>query len=317
MTCNGWLALPPSLHGFCTRSANNCQHQRGSSTSVASCLAAAWSADASQDLLLGCRAALESDYVSEHLHEWIDITFGYKLSGQAAVEAKNVTLLPSAPDGRLSSAGYTQLFQSPHPRRKPSSEGGELTASQVGGSGPASHGLPAGRLRLCSGRGEGAGAVIVSLLSSLRRSVQNAIVSCWRVPYRMLQFSLLRKYCAEPMRSAVVDAELASLLWLDPLQAPASWAACLQQLDELEGGASYTPCEAVRSDDVACNGSHGLPPLTVQFGQLVVQLYLQRPVHICPLNTRCAFVWEGGLPLLPRWQPSGVLYRTSAERPFL
>lgn len=37
-----------------------------------------------------CFQALECDYVSAHLHEWIDLIFGYKQQGPPAVEAVNV-----------------------------------------------------------------------------------------------------------------------------------------------------------------------------------------------------------------------------------
>ena len=63
-----------------------------------------------------CRQALESDRVSDQLHEWIDLTFGYKLSGQAAVNAKNVSLPMHSPTG-MAVTGRAQLFERPHPPR--------------------------------------------------------------------------------------------------------------------------------------------------------------------------------------------------------
>ncbi|KAG9153049.1 hypothetical protein Leryth_012307 [Lithospermum erythrorhizon] len=63
------------------------------------------------------RDALESNKASSMIHHWIDITFGYKMSGQAAIDAKNVMLPPSAStDPR--SVGRFQLFSKPHPPRQ-------------------------------------------------------------------------------------------------------------------------------------------------------------------------------------------------------
>lgn len=83
------------------------------------------------------REALESPYVSEHLHQWIDLIFGCKQRGEAAVQATNVFHylsyqgakdLDSIDDemerlatmGIIHNFGQTpeQLFQRPHEIRE-------------------------------------------------------------------------------------------------------------------------------------------------------------------------------------------------------
>lgn len=81
--------------------------------------------------------ALESEYVSAHLHEWIDLIFGYKQQGESAVQAHNVfhhlfyegnvdiysiddPLRRSAVIGFINNFGQIpkQLFRKPHPSRR-------------------------------------------------------------------------------------------------------------------------------------------------------------------------------------------------------
>ena len=50
------------------------------------------------------------------LHHWIDVTFGYKLKGNAAAAAKNVALEGDS-SGWHGLGGRAQLFTSPHPPR--------------------------------------------------------------------------------------------------------------------------------------------------------------------------------------------------------
>ncbi|GAB2294187.1 hypothetical protein Dimus_028405 [Dionaea muscipula] len=63
------------------------------------------------------RDALESQRVSREIHHWIDITFGYKMSGDAALASKNVMLSSSQPS-LPRSMGRRQLFTRPHPIRR-------------------------------------------------------------------------------------------------------------------------------------------------------------------------------------------------------
>ncbi|KAG2459437.1 NBEL1 protein, partial [Polypterus senegalus] len=87
------------------------------------------------------RKALESEFVSAHLHEWIDLIFGFKQRGPAAIEALNVFYYCTyegavdldsivnekerkALEGMISNFGQTpcQLLKEPHPVRLSSEE---------------------------------------------------------------------------------------------------------------------------------------------------------------------------------------------------
>ncbi|KAI1721485.1 beige/BEACH domain-containing protein [Ditylenchus destructor] len=63
------------------------------------------------------RKKLESYEVSSKLHRWIDLCFGYLLSGQDAVDALNVHLSFVESPNCVRKHGAVKLFSKPHPRR--------------------------------------------------------------------------------------------------------------------------------------------------------------------------------------------------------
>jgi len=105
---------------------------------VSDCALPTWAHESSAEFVRLNRLALESEYVSENLHHWIDLIFGYKQRGQPAKEAHNLffhltyegavdiatvkdPVLLEAIKDQISQFGQTpvQLWKRPHPQRQP------------------------------------------------------------------------------------------------------------------------------------------------------------------------------------------------------
>ena len=96
-----------------------------------------WAKNDPREFVRVHREALESDYVSAHLHKWIDLIFGFRQAGEAAAEVANVfhhlfyegnvdifsiddPLQRNATIGFINNFGQIpkQLFKKPHPAKK-------------------------------------------------------------------------------------------------------------------------------------------------------------------------------------------------------
>ncbi len=97
-----------------------------------------WASDSPHKFVRQHRLALESEKVSSHLHEWIDLVFGYKQRGEAASRSDNVfyyltyegavnvasitdSIQRKAVEAQVAHFGQTpsQLLKDPHPPRMP------------------------------------------------------------------------------------------------------------------------------------------------------------------------------------------------------
>ena len=167
-----------------------------------------WASDAA-DFVAKHRAALESDYVSAHLHLWIDLIFGCKQRGKPAVEALNKFFYltyevdfrgrtPSevrAIKAQINNFGQTpqQLWVSAaHPQRRPRPVPPSLSLREHGGS--------------ASGGGSGGGGVVVGATIALRLdAVPLALLALDDV---LLLFDAGRKTHARRRANPTTDAKL-------------------------------------------------------------------------------------------------------------
>ena len=98
-----------------------------------------------EDFIIQNREALESDYVSENLHKWIDLIFGHRQRGDGAIESLNIFYYltyegavelenitneteRSSLEQFINNFGQTptQLLKTSHPKRKSRSELGSV-----------------------------------------------------------------------------------------------------------------------------------------------------------------------------------------------
>lgn len=145
------------------KNANNVEFGRDQSgTKVDDVELPPWAHGSAKEFVRVNREALESNFVSSTLHHWIDLIFGYKQHGAAAVDACNVfyhltyegavdlenisdEAMKRAIVDQINEFGQTpsQLFKTPHPakaRVSPVGSGAASLPTSTSSAGPISHG---------------------------------------------------------------------------------------------------------------------------------------------------------------------------------
>ena len=87
--------------------------QRQTGQLVSDVILPPWAEESARLFVLKHRQALESSHVSKHLHEWVDLIFGFKQQGRAAVAATNV-FHPSVCSPTLTRSDSTSHDNSTH-----------------------------------------------------------------------------------------------------------------------------------------------------------------------------------------------------------
>ncbi|CAF5102401.1 unnamed protein product, partial [Rotaria magnacalcarata] len=78
------------IHEFLVNQQNFNFGNRQNGMKVSDVTVPAWSKRNARLFVCGLRQALESDYVTNRLHQWIDLIFGFKQAGKAGLDAINI-----------------------------------------------------------------------------------------------------------------------------------------------------------------------------------------------------------------------------------